>query len=62
MKKCHGGKKIFKGKAVKNDLEKRHHEMSYSGVSAHGQNGVAERAIQTVVHSVRTMILYQALL
>ena len=36
--------------------------MSYSGVGAHGQNGVAERAIQTVVTSARTMMLHQALL
>ena len=36
--------------------------MSYSGVEAHGQNGVSERAIQTVVTSARTMTLHQALL
>ena len=31
-------------------------------MGAHGQNGVAERVIQTVVHSVRNMMLHQALL
>ena len=36
--------------------------MSYSGVGAHGQNGVAEREIQTVVTSARTMMIHQALL
>ena len=36
--------------------------MSYSGVGAHGQNGVAKRAIQTVVTSARTMMLHQTLL
>ena len=36
--------------------------MSFSGVGAHGQNGVAERAIQTTVNSARTMMLHQALL
>ena len=36
--------------------------MSYSGVGAHGQNEVAERAIQTVVNSASTMMLHQVLL
>ena len=36
--------------------------MSYSGVGAHGQNEVTERAIQTVVNSASTMMLHQALL
>ena len=36
--------------------------MTYSGVGAHGQNGVAERAIQTVLTSSRTMMIHQALL
>ena len=31
--------------------------MSYSGVGAHGQNGVVERAIQTIVTPDRTMML-----
>jgi len=62
VKKYHGDNGIFKAKAFKDDLEKRRQEMSYSGVGAHGQNGVAERAIQTVVHSARTMMLHQALL
>ena len=62
MKKYHGDNGIFKAQAYKEDLEKRHQEMTYSGVGAHGQNGVAERAIQTVTHSARTMMLHQALL
>ena len=36
--------------------------MSYSGVGSHGQHGVAERGISTVVNSARTMMLHQALL
>ena len=36
--------------------------MTYSGVGAHGQNGVAERAIQTIVHSARTMMLHMDIL
>ena len=62
VKKYHGDNGIFKSRAYKDNLELRHQEMSYSGVGAHGQNGVAERAIQTMVHSSRTMMLHQALL
>ena len=62
IKKYHGDNGVFQAKAYKDDLNKRHQEMSYSGVEAHGQNSVAERAIQTVVHSARTMMLHQALL
>ena len=36
--------------------------MTYSGVEAHGQNGVAERAIHTVVNSERIILLHQALM
>ena len=36
--------------------------MTYSGVGAHEQNGVAKRGIPTVVNFTRTMILHQALL
>ena len=36
--------------------------MAYLGVGVHGQNGVAERGISTVVNSARTMMLHQSLL
>ena len=35
--------------------------MSLSGVGTHGQNGVAENLIRTVVSSSRKMMLHQAL-
>ena len=44
------------------DLDKSHQTMSILGVGARGQNGVTERAIQTVVGLTRTMILHHALL
>ena len=62
IKKYHGDNGVFKAKSYKEDLEKRHQEMSFSGVMAHGHNSVIERAIQTVVHSARTMMLHQAIL
>jgi hypothetical protein len=58
----HGDNGVYKCKEFKDDLNTRHQVMTYSGVGVHGQNGVAERAIQTVVNSARTMLLHQALL
>ena len=62
IKSYRGDNGVYKSELFKDDLKQRHQKMSYSGVGAHGQNGVAERAIQTVVTSARTMMLYQALL
>ena len=45
VKTYHGDNGVFKAKAYKEDIEKIHQEMTYSGVGAHGQNGVAERSI-----------------
>ena len=56
-----GDSGIYKYKSFLDDIAKRE-KMSLSGVGAHGQNGVAERAIQTVGNSARTVMLHQALL
>ena len=37
IQKYHGDNGVYKSKAYKDDLDKRHQEMSYSGVGAHGQ-------------------------
>ena len=60
MKCYRGGNRVYKTKMFKEDLALKHQKMSYSGVGAHGKKWVAERAIQTVVTSARTMILHQA--
>ena len=57
-----GDNGVYKSKKFKDDLLIRHQTMTYSGVGVHGQNGVAERGISTVVNSARTMMLHQALL
>ena len=62
IKSYRGDNGVYKSKLFKKDLEERQQKISYSGVGAHGQNGVAERAIKTVVTSARTMTLHQALL
>ena len=62
IKSYRGDNGVYKSKLFKEDLEERQQKISYSGVGAHGQNRVPERAIQTVVASACTMILNQGLL
>ena len=50
---------VNKSKAYMDGLAKCHQEMTYPGVVSHEQNGVAERAIQTVVNSARTVMLHR---
>ena len=51
----------FNAKDFLEDLEDNEQTISYSGVGAHFQNGVAERAQQTVVQWARSMMLHQLL-
>jgi hypothetical protein len=51
----------FASKEFKADLITKGQEITFSGVGAHHQNGVAERAIQTVTQWARSMLLHQAL-
>ena len=57
-----GDSGVFKSQIFKDHIKRRKQLLSLSGVGTHGQNGVVERAIQTVVNSERTMMLHQALL
>ena len=60
--KYRGYNGVYKSKEFKEDLNLRRQTISYSGVDIHGQNGVAERGIPTVVNSARTMMLHQDLM
>ena len=62
IKTYRGDNGVYKSQLFKEDLAARHQKISYSRVGAHGQNGVAERSIQTVVNLSRTMMLHRALL
>ena len=53
---------MYKSKEFKEDLARRQQTITYSGVGAHGQNGVSERGIPKELIFSRTMMLHQALM
>jgi hypothetical protein len=54
----HADNAHFGARNFRADLEFQNQEISLSGVSAHNQNGVAERAIQTSTRWARTILLH----
>ena len=57
----HGNNGIFTAQEFEMHLLSQGQTLELSGVGAHHQNGVAERAIGTVVSLARTMMLHAAL-
>ena len=57
----HGDNGVFKTQAFMDDCNKKQQHITFSGTGAHHQNGVAERAIQTVVSWARTLLLHAAI-
>ena len=51
---------VFKSKDIMFDIEKQNQDISFCGVNAHHQNGVAERHIRTVVERGRTNFIHAA--
>lgn len=49
----------FGAKEFMDDLELQGQQITFSGVGAHFQNGVAERALQTITNWARTMMMHQ---
>lgn len=51
----------FTASAFVKEITENHQTISFSGPGAHHQNGVAERAIGTIISSARTMMLHAKL-
>ena len=51
----------FTSDAFTSDLVQNKQKFSYAGVGAHSQNGIAERAIQTIVYMARTMMIHSSI-
>ena len=62
VKRYHADNAPFNATAFREHLSARDQKIDFSGVGAHHQNGIAERAIQTVTKLARTMLLYAILL
>ena len=56
-----GDNGIFTATGFKADLQAKKQDIHYSGAGAHHQNGVAERAIQTVTYLARSMIIHMCM-
>jgi hypothetical protein len=56
-----GDNGVFKAAEYVKDLNDRGQTIKYSGVGAHHQNGVAERAIRTISESARALLLHAAI-
>ena len=52
---------IFKSQEFRQDLDRKNQTIRFSGVGAHHQNGVAERAIKTICYLARSMLIHSAL-
>ena len=52
---------IFASKAFVNEIEQGLQNIKFSGVGAHHQNGIAERAIGTILTKVRTILIHAAI-
>ena len=59
IKKYRVDNQPFDSEEFKDDIALQEQELDFSGVGAHFQNGVAERAIQTVVTWARAMMMHQ---
>ncbi len=57
----HADNGVFTSQEFREDLARKQQTISFSGVGAHHQNGVAERHIKTISYLARAMLLHAAL-
>ena len=57
IKSHHTDNGVFTSQSFVDTIHKQEQRLTFSGVGAHHQNGVAERAIGTVVRTARTQLL-----
>ena len=56
-----GDNAIFTATGFRTDILAKQLDINYSGTGAHHQNGIAERAIQTVTYLARSMLIHMCL-
>ena len=61
IKQYHSDNGIFVSDIFTKELERCNQTLTLSGVGAHHQNGIAERAIRTTVELARTMLIHAAM-
>jgi hypothetical protein len=52
---------VFKADEFQEDVHRKNQSIRFSGVGAHHQNGVAERAIKTISYLTRTNLIHSAI-
>ena len=61
MKSYQADNGVFSSKDFEDEIMKGSQSITYSGVGAQNQNGVAERAIRTAVERARTMLIHASI-
>ena len=58
IKAFHDDNGVFKAQKFRINLEKLKQNITFCGVGAHHQNGIAERNIRTIIEKARTILLH----